>query len=131
VADRLLDTNIVSFLFKGHTLASRYLPHLAGHTLLVCFMTVAELYEGAFRAGWGTRRLTRLEAFLAPFLTLPADPDVCRRWGDVRAGRRAQPIGVADAWIAAAALVHGLELVTHNPADFQGIGGLTVVSEAP
>ena len=24
--------------------------------------------------------MARLEAFLAPFLTIPADPDVCRRW---------------------------------------------------
>jgi predicted nucleic acid-binding protein len=131
VADRVLDTNIVSYLFNGHTLATRYAPHLSGHTLLTCFMTSAEMYEGAFRSGWGPRRLTRLEAFLGQFVVIPADPDVCRRWGEVRAVRRAQPVGVADAWIAAAALVHGVELVTHNPAVFHGIPGLAVISEPP
>jgi predicted nucleic acid-binding protein len=49
----------------------------------------------------------------------------------VRAVRKPRPIGVADAWIAATALAHGIELVTHNPADFAGIPGLTVVTEAP
>lgn len=49
-----------------------------------------------------------------------------------RAGRRrAQPMPVADCWIAATALAFGLELVTHNPADFRGIPGLAVVTEAP
>ncbi len=38
---------------------------------------------------------------------------------------------VADCWIAATALAFGLELVTHNPADFRGIPGLAVVTEAP
>jgi hypothetical protein len=40
-------------------------------------------------------------------------------------------MGVADAWIAATALEFRLELVTHNPADFQGIPGLIVITEAP
>jgi predicted nucleic acid-binding protein len=38
---------------------------------------------------------------------------------------------VADAWVAATALAHGIELVTHNPVDFQGIPGLVVITEVP
>src|SRR5262245_4374314 len=56
MALRLLDTNIVSYLFNGHSLAARYRPHLLGFTPAVCFMTVAELYEGAERARWAARR---------------------------------------------------------------------------
>jgi predicted nucleic acid-binding protein len=44
--------------------------------------------------------------------------------------RRHKPIAVADAWIAATALVHGYELVTHNAGDFHGIRGLSVITEA-
>jgi predicted nucleic acid-binding protein len=51
------------------------------------------------------------------------------RWGAVRFERRKQPISVADAWVAASALVHGYDLVTHNAPDVQGIRGLTIVSE--
>jgi len=54
-----------------------------------------------------------------------------KKWADVRAGRRARLVGVADAWIAATALAHGLELVTHDAADFKGIAGLTVISAGP
>jgi tRNA(fMet)-specific endonuclease VapC len=131
VAVRLLDTNIISFVMKGHSLAASYQPHLTGYTLAVSFMSVAELREGAILAGWGSRRLAKLEATLNQLLILHTDSVFCQKWAEVRAARRSQPIGVADAWIAATALAHGLELVTHNPVDFQGIAGLTVITEAP
>jgi predicted nucleic acid-binding protein len=131
VAVRLLDTNIVSYLLKNHPLATRYRPHLAGHTLAVAFMTAAELYAWGRRARWGPGRWARLDATLGGFLVIHSDDALCRQWAEVRHLRAARPIDTADAWIAAAALVHGLELVTHNPADFHGIPGLTVISEAP
>jgi len=90
VATRLLATNIVSYLFKGHSLAATYRPHLDGHTMAVCFMTEAELFEGAFRAQWGPRRMARLEALLGTFLYIPSSPDVSRRWGQVRTERQTQ-----------------------------------------
>jgi len=131
VAVRLLDTNIVSFVLKGHSLAAGYQQHLAGYTLAISFMTLAEMREGAILAGWGKRRLARLETTLNQLLILHSDEAICQKWAEVRAIRRAQTIGVADAWIAATALANGLELVTHNPADFQNIPGLKVITEAP
>ena len=131
MAVRLLDTNIVSYVMKRHTLAASYQPHLAGYTLAVSFMTVAELLEGAALAGWGSRRVAQLTATIGGLLVLHSEDAVCRTWADVRCQRRAQPIGVADAWIAATALAHGIELVTHNPSDFRAITGLRIISEAP
>ncbi len=128
MATRLLDTNIVSYLMKGHTLADAYRSFLEGHALAISFMTVAELYEGAFRARWGRRRKDALEVALHSYRVIPASPEVCRRWGEVRSERRRQPISPEDAWVAATALVHGCPLVTHNAADFQDIAGLTVLS---
>jgi tRNA(fMet)-specific endonuclease VapC len=129
MALRLMDTNIASFLLKGHSLATRYRRHLQGHQLAVCFMTVAELYEWGFHAHWGKARFAKLEALLSGLDIIRSSTDLERRWGAVRFERRRQPIGVADAWIAAAALVHGYELVTHNAADFHGIRGLTFITE--
>lgn len=131
MAVRLLDTNIVSFLMKNHTLAVVYRPHLSGHTLAVSFQTVAELLAGAALAGWGPARRAALEATLLTLLTLESNRAVCDRWADIQVYRAARPIGVADAWIAATALAHDVELVTHNPADFQGIPSLTVITEVP
>jgi predicted nucleic acid-binding protein len=73
----------------------------------------------------------QLEVTLSGYLTFPADPTLCRIWGEVRTQRRSQPIDGADAWIAAAALQHGCDLVTHNPRDFRGVAGLTIITEAP
>ena len=36
---RLMDTNIASFMLKGHSLAQQYRRHLQGHQLAVSFMT--------------------------------------------------------------------------------------------
>lgn len=127
----LLDTNIVSYMVKRHTLLSRYLPHTNGYDLRIAVQILAELHEGASLAGWGTVRRERLETILAPFVIYDATQDVAAWWAWVRVIRRTQPIGVADAWIAATALAHNLELVTHNPLDFVGIPGLTVITEAP
>jgi tRNA(fMet)-specific endonuclease VapC len=79
VATRLLDTNIVSYLLKGHPLAARYQPHLVGHVPAVSFMTVAELYEGAVRAGWGAQRWAALAALLGQMLVVHSSDALCRR----------------------------------------------------
>ena len=131
MATRLLDTNIVSYVLKGHSIAARYRPHLAGHIPAAAFMTVAELYEGAMRAGWGAARWTSLHTLLGRMAILNSSDTACHHFAAIRAMRRSRPISVADAWIAATALAHGIELVTHNPVDFQGVAGLQVITEAP
>ena len=128
---RLLDTNIVSFIFRRDPLVRRYARHLMGYQPTISFMTVGELFEGAIHRNWGQPRVTRLEALINSYPIYYPDYRLCRIWGDVRAVRRRQPIAVDDAWIAATALAYNLELVTHNPADFAGIPGLAVISEAP
>ena len=71
-----------------------------------------------------------LESFLAGYHVHYADRLVCTLWAEVtgRAERRGLPIQVADAWIAATALVLGVRLLTNNPADFKAVDGLTVIS---
>lgn len=131
MAFRLLDTNIVSFVLKAHPLLSAYQPHLTGYDWAVSFQTLAELVAGGALAGWGDAKWAALNAVLANVTVLHTDQAVCERWAEVWVARRAQPIGVADCWIAATALAHGMELVTHNPADFRGVPGLLIVTEAP
>jgi tRNA(fMet)-specific endonuclease VapC len=101
---------------------------LEGHLLAISFVTVAELYEGAFRARWGRRKRDLLETAIRRYVVVSSPHELCGRWGGIRYERRRQPIASDDAWIAATALVHDCPLVTHNPADFRGIAGLRVVS---
>jgi tRNA(fMet)-specific endonuclease VapC len=128
----VVDTDVVSFLFRGDTRADLYRPHLAGKVLTLSFMTLAELDQWALEHHWGAARQQRLAEHLADYTIHPYDRDLCRWWATVRvACRRAgQPIDGADAWIAATALLYGIPLVTHNFDHFARVPGLVVISEA-
>ncbi len=67
----ILDTNVVSFLMKAHPLSKPYRPHLEGHTLAISFMTVGELYEGAFRSAWGKNKLAKLKETIKSYVVIP------------------------------------------------------------
>jgi len=125
----LLDTKVVSFLMRNHRLAEAYRRHLEGHTLPISFMTVGELFEGAFRANWDRNRMGQLEATLRTYVVVPSNHRICQRWGEVRSVRRHQPISAEDAWVAATAVEYGCPLVTHNSADFQSIPNLSIITE--
>jgi tRNA(fMet)-specific endonuclease VapC len=75
--------------------------------------------------------MRRLEETIRNYTILPVDIEACRQWAAVRVQRNAagRPISSQDAWIAATALRYQLSLITHNPADYQGISGLIVVTE--
>ena len=127
----VVDTDVVSYLFRSDTRAEAYRPHLTGRLLVVSFMTVAELDRWALERDWGEARRRRMERHLSFFVIRPFDRSLCRRWAETTDGarRKGRPIGVADAWIAATALQHGVSLITNNDAHYAGVEGLTVVSE--
>lgn len=127
----LLDTNLVSFLFKGDSRVQLYALHLQGQRLAISFMTVAELYQWAAIRHWGARRVKQLEqSLMTNYTVLSFDIALCRKWGEVRARCRAmgKPISPEDAWIAATALQYNLPLVTHNPRDFANISDLEIIT---
>ncbi|MCC5876863.1 MAG: type II toxin-antitoxin system VapC family toxin [Candidatus Sumerlaeia bacterium] len=128
----MLDTNIISYLWKNDPIAQRYTPHLEGRILVISFVTVGELYFWAEDAGWGKKRRQLLETNLRNFIVVPSDHEIARCYGRVVRERKRQgrPITLNDAWIAASAIRHGVKLVTHNAKDFEGISDLDVVFEA-
>jgi predicted nucleic acid-binding protein len=60
----VVDTDVVSFLFKNHSIAKLYDSELLGHTLVLSFMTVAELDRWAIQSA----QLGRSTAHLAESL---------------------------------------------------------------
>jgi predicted nucleic acid-binding protein len=66
---------------------------------------------------------------LSRFITHDMNRELANRAGDLirESQERRVSLGVPDAIIAATALTHGLALVTLNPADFEGISGLSLV----
>lgn len=127
----VVDTDVVSFLFKGDTRSDLYRAHLEGRLVVIAAQTRAELELWALDRNWGARRRDALRAHLKNFVLDPVDETVCLHWARVMndARRRGRPISTADAWVAATALAYGVSLVTHNEDDFTAISGLTVISE--
>ncbi len=127
----LVDTDVVSYLFRGDTRAQFYRPYLAGKQLAISFMTVAELERWVLERGWGQPRQQRMEAYLRRFTIYLVNRALCRAWAEVtyQARRKGRPIQTADAWIAATALTYSLPLVTHNVSDYAGVDGLALISQ--
>ena len=126
----VVDTDVASFIFKNHPIGALYEPDLAGCTLLISFMTVAELDRWVLEARWGEARRSRLREYLERFVVLPYDRGLCAKWAEVTAAAeaRGRRIECADAWIAATALIAGVPLITHNRNDYLGVPGLTLIS---
>jgi tRNA(fMet)-specific endonuclease VapC len=128
----VVDTNVVSYLYKQDTRGLLYEPHLLGNEAAISLMTIAELLQWAGVRNWGLSRTQRLEATMSTTYTvLPIDVEVCRWWATVRVQRAGQGLVISpqDAWIAATALRYQTPLVTHNPDDFAHIPGLTIITE--
>lgn len=128
----VVDTNVVSYLFKNSPIAQLYRPHLVGKVLTISFITLAEVRFWMLWAKWGVTRIARMEAYLQQFVLYPADDDLCDVWAQVVYSERTKGriIGSQDAWIAATAVQTGIPLVTHNRKHFEGIDNLVVVSES-
>ena len=129
----LLDTNIISFAFKGDTRSQNYLSYLAGKKLLISIVTIAELRLWTIVHNWQDKRIQTLETYLrANYTPVNLSDEICTQWAHIQADTRAmgRPINANDCWIAATALQYNLPLVTHNPKDFAPIANLQLVTQA-
>jgi len=128
----VLDTDVTSFLFNQDPIrAPRYEAHMDGKTLYLPFVSVAEILFGAEIRRWGSDRRSRLDRFLAQYVIVQSDADVCENWATIRAHARGQgrPVERQDAWVAAVTITLDLPLITHNAGHFAHIPLLRVVTE--
>jgi predicted nucleic acid-binding protein len=126
----VVDTDVVSFLFKTHTLAPVYQTILAGRSLAVSLITIAEIEYGMEAKNWGAGRRDLMRRYLARFTVLSPDTETARVWARVKnaCDKKGRPIAFADAWIAAAAVQLNVPLVTHNASDYQAVENLIVLT---
>jgi len=128
----ILDTNVVSEPLRPAPDAAvlAWLDAQASATLCLTSITLAELLAGVAALPAGRRR-NRLALALSDQVLplfegrmLAFDAPAAHAFARVHAGATAagNPIGFADAAIAAIAAAHGFALATRNVRDFKGTG---------
>src|SRR5260370_27963793 len=81
----VVDTDVDSFIFKWQLeFAPRYVDIVRGAELVVSFMTLPEMRQGALDANWGPRRRDVLETYLAYFSVLRSHGILCSMWAPIR-----------------------------------------------
>ena len=127
----LVDTDVFSYLMNGTGYASVYKPHVQGKLVAVSFVTVGELYFGAYRKSWGAERIADLKDKLRSVSIVPYDEAVCRTYAEIKSAMQSKgkPVADNDLWIAACAIRHGIPLVSNNAKHFADIPGLILRSE--
>ena len=123
----LLDTNVVSELRrpKPHAGVAAWLSSVAADTLFLSAVTIGELQIGVENIReQDTERAAVIErwvdAVTANYSIVPMDVPSFRRWAQLIRGQPREI--VANAMIAATALVHNLTIVTRNIRDFERLG---------
>ena len=123
----LLDTNIVSELRKpkphGGVLA--WVSRQDAATLFVSAMTIAEIQRGIeMTRTQDEAKAKQSESWLDELLVtgqvLALDATVCREWSRLMHGR--SDTLIEDAFIAATASVHSLQVASRNVRDFKVLG---------
>jgi predicted nucleic acid-binding protein len=126
----LVDTDVISYIFKDDQRSAPFINYLADKTLLYSFQTFAELRYWYIRHRWSEHRWKILLEYLEQYTRVEHSIPISDHWAyamysSQKAGRR---MLAADAWIAATALELGIPLVTHNKKDFLGLDGLEIIS---
>ena len=112
----LLDTNIASYILKGHTAPRAHLTRVAADQLAVSVITEAELRYGIEKRPDAARYRINVEEFLVRMTILPWNSAAARAYAVLRAEREntGNPMGLFDLLIASHALAAGLILVTND-----------------
>lgn len=121
----LIDTNVLSELRRQAPPVRQWIEETQGLRLYCSVISLGEIEKGIERRRQPDPELAqRLELWLDGLCrnfgdrALPVTPEIAMAWGRIAAGRTRD---IADALIAATAIVHGLTLVTRNTRDFEDL----------
>lgn len=121
----VVDTSVVSILFNNQAKASQYADILDGTSAFISFQTLEERLYGAHLAGWGIKRIGELNAHLDQYTIVWPTFELVDIAARIRSQREriGRKLHVADAWIAATALLLDCPLVSDD-GDFEKIPDL-------
>jgi len=123
----LLDTDILSYLLRGHSgVLNRAEAYSRQHNRFhFSLMTRYEILRG-LNARNATTQIVRFDDFCSEHHVLPITEEVISKAASIyaRLYQRGVLINDADILIAATALVHGMKLATNNTGHFSRIDDL-------
>jgi predicted nucleic acid-binding protein len=101
---------------------------LAAGRIAISWVSVAEVYEGAFCSPAPGVHLAAFRRWLHPYRILGLNEGIAERFAETRADlrRRGQRLPDLDLFIAATAIHHDLTLLTFNLRHFQRVPDLKV-----
>ncbi|MDE0268367.1 MAG: PIN domain-containing protein [Acidimicrobiaceae bacterium] len=128
----VMDTCVVSLMFRGDDRADYYKARIAGLSPCISFQTLEELWFGACTTDWGARRKNDLARHLEQYDVVWPTEELVEVYAQLRCARQlaGRRLMTADAWIAATALMLKCPLASHD-RDFHGISDLNLIRKDP
>ncbi len=119
----LIDTNVISHLFANTLPASGRL--FVENILNAEFIISVAVEIEVLTYHQSPEKMPLIEDFMSLATILPLDKEVTKKTIEIRRNNRR--LKLADAIIAATAIVYNLALITNNTKDFVGLKGLHVI----
>ncbi|WP_426329274.1 type II toxin-antitoxin system VapC family toxin [Pedobacter sp. R-06] len=109
----LLDTNIISALFKGDVSVAN---HIDKSEVYLSSIVIGELFYGAEYSVKIEQNIANIKQLTATYNILTIDEETALIYGKIKADlrRKGTPIPENDIWIASSAIQHKLKLSTRD-----------------
>lgn len=122
----LLDTDTCIYWLRDRFSVRAKVREIGWNQIVICVITAAELYYGAYNSSRVQENLTRAEEFTQNLPVIPLSNNSIKVFGELKTELRksGQPIGDFDLLIASVALTENYILVTNNTRHYSRINGL-------
>jgi len=126
----LLDTNICIYWLKGNQVIEQQAIKNGLENLFISFITLSELYYGAFRSKRVLENLASIYFLKNKLKVIESNEKICETFGKIKANlvNSGKIIDDADIFIASCALNINATLVTNNEKHFVEIEDLKIVN---
>lgn len=121
----LLDADWIIEAARGQPIAARTLQRIEPHRISVSWLTIAEVYEGAYNSVNPDARMILFRNLLSPFRFIGLNDGIASQFAELRALLRRR-----GEMIAATALHHDFTELTFNVRHFQRIPYLKIYQPA-
>jgi tRNA(fMet)-specific endonuclease VapC len=122
----LLDSDWIIDTLAGYEPAVSALRRLRGSLIGISWVSVAEVYDGAYSSSNPHLRLVNVRQFVSRYRVLGIDDAIAERFAQERSTlrRRGELISDLDLFVAVTALVYDLTLLTFNRRHFERVPDL-------